>query len=628
MAHALIYKDHAYFVWRWLQTNHFSPFSPLIVLGHMSRRWMLLLALPGCLAQTPTMSVSTRLVQVEVIVQDSHGDARRGLTKDDFILFDRGKRQKIRVFEVADHDQAVPDREAIAGAKPADLPFSNRVATDRDAPNTPTVIVIDARDSWSGSGAWIFADLWQAREALVKFLGQVRPQDRLGIYFLGPNGFWIFREYNQDCTELIERLATWKGSASPGLKEAYGSRPTDGWTEFALHFIHVDRDTAKAIHRAQFWEGGGFGSTPGASQPNFPALRGGASRDPNSPVSAGMGFAPNAQGVFMPTGGGFGLMSDVANHLAAIPGRKNVIWLSTRVVVPAENEKRLDALRGVFRTGVSLYPIDPQGLMTFMPSGSFRASTVNYGPSTPHSATAIMEEALSSYGQAKKASVNAFHMSLRWLAEETGGKASVDTNDIAGAIRSAFEDTRLVYMLGFYPGEQKADGSYHPLKVTVSQPGLSVRARSGYFESGGVSRTPESRANDLYQATWSPVDAGLVELRGEIVPAGPPLEPAFILNLKIGVAGLLMQPTDGLLSTQFEAVLVQRDNAGNEYGRWSQTIAVKLKQSKYDQLLERGLAYTRSLPRNPKATSVRAIVRDSATGNIGTLTIPFEPFAR
>jgi hypothetical protein len=219
-------------------------------------------------------------------------------------------------------------------------------------------------------------------------------------------------------------------------------------------------------------------------------------------------------------------------------------------------------------------------------------------------------------------------MALRWLAEETGGKAAVDTNDVAGAIRSAFEDTRLVYMLGFYPGEQKADGSYHPIKVAVNQPGLSVRARSGYFEPGDASSTPESRANDLYQATWSPVDASLIEIRGEIVPSGPPLEPAITLNLKIGVAGLLMQPANGQLSTQFEAVLVQRDNAGNEYGRWSQAIAVKLEQSKYDRLLERGLAYTRSIPRNPKATSVRAIIRDSATGNFGTLTIPFEPFAR
>src|SRR5580658_4475076 len=49
--------------------------------------------------QLPAISVSTRLVQVGVIARDKNG-AVADLTKDDFVVLDRGKPQKISVFSV------------------------------------------------------------------------------------------------------------------------------------------------------------------------------------------------------------------------------------------------------------------------------------------------------------------------------------------------------------------------------------------------------------------------------------------------------------------------------------------------------------------------------------------------
>jgi hypothetical protein len=54
-------------------------------------------ALP-LLAQLPApIRVATRLVQVSVVVRDKNGPVA-GLTKDDFILHDPGRLQKIDVF--------------------------------------------------------------------------------------------------------------------------------------------------------------------------------------------------------------------------------------------------------------------------------------------------------------------------------------------------------------------------------------------------------------------------------------------------------------------------------------------------------------------------------------------------
>lgn len=56
---------------------------------------------------------------------------------------------------------------------------------------------------------------------------------------------------------------------------------------------------------------------------------------------------------------------------------------------------------------------------------------------------------------------------MRTLAEETGGRAFVNTNDLTGAIRQAVDDGAVTYTLGFYPDPDSLDGTFHKLKVRV-----------------------------------------------------------------------------------------------------------------------------------------------------------------
>jgi Ca-activated chloride channel homolog len=46
----------------------------------------------------PTLRVATRLVQVNVIVNDKHGNPIPGLAQKDFSILDNGKPQEVRVF--------------------------------------------------------------------------------------------------------------------------------------------------------------------------------------------------------------------------------------------------------------------------------------------------------------------------------------------------------------------------------------------------------------------------------------------------------------------------------------------------------------------------------------------------
>jgi hypothetical protein len=216
--------------------------------------------------------------------------------------------------------------------------------------------------------------------------------------------------------------------------------------------------------------------------------------------------------------------------------------------------------------------------------------------------------------------------SLTALAEATGGQVFVNTNDVLGAIRSSFDDSRVTYTLGFYPSASNDDGSFHPLKVKLPGRHLTVRHRAGYFEPGAPARDPLRREAELREAVWSPVDASVIELSGSASPVTGSQD--YELKLSIGLAAVTLQPDGDRWSGHIEVILVQRDNFGNEYEPLSQELGLKLRQGSYDTAVRSGLPYGRSFRLNPKATSLRAIVRDLNSGNLGTLTIPLPASAQ
>jgi hypothetical protein len=74
-----------------------------------------------------------------------------------------------------------------------------------------------------------------------------------------------------------------------------------------------------------------------------------------------------------------------------------------------------------------------------------------------------------------------YHDFLRAVAAQTGGHAFVDTNEFASRIDQMFRETGSFYLLGYRSTNDRADGRFRRLQVRVNQPGVTVRARSGYY---------------------------------------------------------------------------------------------------------------------------------------------------
>ena len=137
---------------------------------------------------------------------------------------------------------------------------------------------------------------------------------------------------------------------------------------------------------------------------------------------------------------------------------------------------------------------------------------------------------------------------LQAMAEETGGRAVVRSNDMERQVRPLIEESSFYYLLGVEPPVAKDDGRLHNIKVTVTRPGVEVRTRRGYFAP-----TPDERkrmiANgpgDASAAMAGPLPKSDVPLEINVLPIADPKTPdGSSLAVVVGAT----RPNDGQAAT-------------------------------------------------------------------------------
>jgi VWFA-related protein len=134
----------------------------------------------------------------------------------------------------------------------------------------------------------------------------------------------------------------------------------------------------------------------------------------------------------------------------------------------------------------SFYPIDPGGLDIFN-EGIKEARDV---------ATSIT---------ARRHRVDV----LKTLAENTDGIAVVDNNNLDAGLRRISDDLASYYLLGYSSTNTKMDGAYRALKVRVTRPGVTVRARRGYRGPTTAEMTSATTAANAMTAEARSVTAAI-----------------------------------------------------------------------------------------------------------------------
>lgn len=135
-----------------------------------------------------------------------------------------------------------------------------------------------------------------------------------------------------------------------------------------------------------------------------------------------------------------------------------------------------ELLQRANRANVSFYPIDARGLVVFDQPDRWD-----------------LPFAVDSAWLRRR------HDDLRMMADQTDGRAVLDTNNVAEAMRKIFTDVGSYYLASYYSSNQKLDGRFRRIRVEVKRDKAEVRARPGYLapteaEARAAGATPERPA--------------------------------------------------------------------------------------------------------------------------------------
>ena len=547
-----------------------------------------LLALPAS-SQEPESSVirvNSRLVQLSVLVRDKRGHPVRGLTSEDFQIFDNGHEQKLTLFsEGLSHP--IPGN-AQPSASP--LTIANRLQRQSETPASTTVILFDESNRRYEGDA-----VRSARLEVLKFLKTLQPGEQVALYALRGVGVVVIHDFTDNAASVAEAAKTLGSSLFTGN----GMSP---------HLDSAALESQRAIGRSmRDW------------------MRDPERRNEGAEGDLGRTFLMDT-------------LEAIAHRLQGIPGRKNLVWITPFVPatvtgldpdamaadrhaidppsgrgqllsmpVFSDPQNHYTAMRAFARllsdANLALYPIDAKGLM-----GPFHVAGGGADSGTP-SPRAPFTNAYEAEWQA-----------MDLLASETGGRAIYNTNDIGGHIREIVDETGGAYLLGYYPRQAAWDGSYHKLEVKVKGDGLVARCRKGYFASDSPLDRDSDQILRKAASSWLEASAIGVTLNVESNPLDWYTQDVVV---KVDTQDLRFEERGGRWRANLELAFVQLAKNGRILGGGIKgDVLFALYPETLDTTMAQGWFHQQTVDVSPEAAKLRVVVRDVASGAIGSVSVP------
>jgi VWFA-related protein len=522
--------------------------------------------------QAPRFRVGVDAVRIDAVVTDRDGRIVSDLTAADFEVRQDGKLQNVTFAEFmpvlagATPPEALPARSGAAA--PVVLPPAP--VKREDVQRTVAVVVDDLSLS--------VESLLNTQRALHAFVErELRPTDLVALVRTGGAGGGLqpFTTDRRVLHAAIDGLR-WNGASRNGV-EAF--QPLNNWTTFDDRTGMTDVNDFKAI------------------------------TDLRNSISAA---------------GTLGALNLVVRGTRDLPGRKAIIFVSEGFVVHPDSRERYALDRVIdqaTRAGVVIYSLDCRGL---------ESTTLHAADNLkrPDPALGTLEATVRARAQERSEFNRDTQEGMAYLAEQTGGFAVLNTNDLGRGLGRITDDVRSYYVIGYVP----ADGTFarqgqkprlHKISIGVRRPGLRVKTRKEFL---GVSDPPDVAGpllpgQQLVHAATSPFAATGIALRPTTLPGYSPAQGMFVRALlQIDARALTyVDGEDGKKTASADVLGMVFDQEGTEVAHLSTGFSVALTSDAAEEALRDGLAYTLRIPiRRAGGYQVRFAVRDQHSGMLGS----------
>lgn len=409
----------------------------------------------------PELKISSRAVLVDVIVTDKSGNPVRGLRPADFTVLEDGKPQSLAYFEehTADHLAQRSQKLELPSLPPNT--FSNY--SPLPTPPAVNVLLLDALNTPMDDQMWL-------RRSAQHYLKTLKPGTRLAIFVMGM------------------RLSFVEGfSDDPAL------------LAMALGYRKNDKAEA-AVMLQSMGELNALNSVIAlmVSQEN---------QGPNSPVPAVSPESVAALQQFLQetryaqdSDREYKTLQDLnqlATFLGGFPGRKNVIWMSGAFPLElfGKTDMRFDdsiktTINLLSAARVAIYPVDARGTTvqqfytaenvldpTITTSAQLLGPPPGVAANSPNAAQGGFAGGLRDESEKRGNSNSTMDM----LAEQTGGKAFYNQNDLTSIIGKVIGSSADFYTLSYSPSNTNMNGAFRNIAVKLGDSKHKLSYRRGYF---------------------------------------------------------------------------------------------------------------------------------------------------
>ena len=334
----------------------------------------------------------------------------------------------------------------------------------------------------------------------------------------------------------------------------------------------------------------------------------------------------NGEGVGVRLDLSLSALEQLVQYTARIPGHKNIVWVGAGFpsVDPAALTPGTDrALKHMLQhvsdvlldARASLYAVDPT--------------------STLPTVTEITDPIQLEFAQATdggRRNLDPFDKSLDFdrLGPVTGGRVMRGLNDIDRQVNESIVDGSTYYTLGYHPTSNSTEpGKFRKIKVVCLRPGLVATTHDGYYTTtSDATLASDTIGYDLNNAATASVPFNAISFTVE--RSDQPQPGSFVLHVRS--ADLAWHRIPGEDATQNTAqnatvqVLVVALNAKQKILTHTLHNETATAPSGTDtHAPTQRVRFTTSLPADPKANTLRFVLRDQLTGHMGTLDLPAHP---
>ena len=553
------------------------------------------------------LKVTTRLVTVDVVARDRHGNPVRDLTAKDFQISEQSgshkSQQQIASFRLLDRSlKNASDSESAALQLPAGV-FTNMVST-KSLSAPPTILLVDGLNTDATTQL-------QVRQQMVRLLASVPSDVPMAVFLLGRK-LRLLQSFTTD-TKLL------RAAAQRALSlEATNLQAKDARDDTLSHSSLLEQ---MAGAEGQSDVPGGA-PRPGSNSNAMLAMRAlELQRFEREQYAESMDMRVKLT---------FDALRLMARHVSGYPGRKNLIWLSSAfplAITPDANLTMVAKFSGMRNYGaemsavasaltdaqIAVYPVDPRGMQT---QALFEAQS--RGKANPFSEGATLN---------RESSVRFLTQdSMENLAQQTGGKVCMNNNDLSECVKRAIDDSSSYYELSYYPTDKNWHGEFRRTSVKTSRSGVQLSFREGYFarETDATTWAKDAKATDahLSQAACNDfLTATSIFVEASALPPDQSGQTKYLLVIDPNAVSF--GAPDGEQNVQIELATCMFNARGLPLQYNRQSLGQKFTETEYQTVKAHGISHTVSFVPKPDTARIRLLVCDTRTGMIGSVDLPY-----